>query len=84
MAEDYYEARQDGAYINCSGELAACDGSAGRAMGAAAVFSDAEVDADWAQCSHACRVGGCSSSFQAETAAMWLAVTNADPTVPLT
>eukprot|EP00961_Rhodomonas_salina_P298477 3938111-Rhodomonas_salina.3 len=84
MAHEYYEARQDGAYIHCCGELAACDGSSGGAMGAAAVFLDADDGADWSERSHACQVGGSSSSFRAETAAMWLAVTNADPSVRLT
>eukprot|EP00961_Rhodomonas_salina_P019724 265598-Rhodomonas_salina.1 len=73
MAAEYYEARQDGAYLTCWGQLAACDGSAGGAMGAAAVFLDAEDGADEAHRAHACRVGGKASSFRAELVAMWLA-----------
>ena len=84
QAADYYAARQDGAYIHCDGRLAACDGSAGGAMGAAAVFLDDDGTSDWAQSAYACRVGGSSSSFRAETAAMWLAVSNADPHTRLT
>lgn len=84
MATEYYAARQDGAYLTCDGELVACDGSAGGAMGATAVFLDCADSSDWVQRSHECRVGGKASSFRAEIAAMWLAITNADPTVRLT
>eukprot|EP00961_Rhodomonas_salina_P018670 251215-Rhodomonas_salina.1 len=52
-------------------------------MGAAAVFLDAEDGTDEEHRAHACRVGGKASSFRAELVAMWLAVTNADPTVRL-
>eukprot|EP00961_Rhodomonas_salina_P290973 3931587-Rhodomonas_salina.2 len=84
MAADYYASRQDGAYVHCTSQLAACDGSAGGAMGAAAVFCDALPNCDWAQRSFACRVWGSSSSFRAELVAMWLAVANADPHTQLT
>eukprot|EP00961_Rhodomonas_salina_P109503 1474029-Rhodomonas_salina.1 len=85
MAGDFYLARQDGAYVHHSwGELTACDGSAGGAMGAAAFFLD-EVEGElWAERTHACRVGGSSSSFRAELVAIWLAVENADQYQPLT
>eukprot|EP00961_Rhodomonas_salina_P225834 3053301-Rhodomonas_salina.2 len=86
MAGDYYLTRQDCAYVHHSwGELAAWDGSAGgSAMGAAAVFLDEAEGELWAERTHTCRVGGSSSSFQAELVAMWLAVENADPYQPLT
>eukprot|EP00961_Rhodomonas_salina_P264103 3569214-Rhodomonas_salina.1 len=47
LAADNYAELQDGAYLWCDGELAACDGSSGGAMGAAAVFRDSDASAEW-------------------------------------
>jgi ribonuclease HI len=66
-------------YLNWEGTLAACDGSAGSSMGAAAVLkaTDGAID------TQVCKVGGEASSFRAEAAAMWQAIKHADKTRPL-
>ena len=76
---EYWRARQDGKYINWVGMMAACDGSAPGKMGAAAVLraEDGTVTV------RTCKVGGGTSSFRAEAAAMWQAVSTAAKDVPL-
>ena len=79
-AQDYWQRRQDGAYINTPGVLAACDGSADTTMGAAAVlrFEDGSVLTD------SCRVDGPPSSFRSEAAGMHMALELAPRDRPLT
>lgn len=84
-ARRYWSRRQDGFLASAShtDTVAACDGSAGAEMGAAAVFySAAEDNTEWPFLS--CKVGGDSSSFRAEAAAMYLALSGADPDTQLT
>ena len=77
--KEYWRARQDGAYLSWVGTVAATDGSAPDSMGAAAVLraADGEVTVK------VNKVGGPTSSFRAEAAAMWQAVETADKTAPL-
>ena len=69
----YWTWLQDGQYITVPGVKAACDGSAGKEMGAAAVWQ-LETDAD--EYFDSCKVSGPSSSFRAEAAAMHIALLN--------
>ena len=80
VATDYWEARQDGAYLQADGILTACDGSAGGDMGARVVWQDQDGEFT----SEACKVFGPPSSFRAEAAAMHLAVDGAPRDLPLT
>ena len=75
----YWGARQGGQYLDWKGVLAGCDGSVLSSMGASAVLRgpDGTVTA------HVCRVGGDSSSFRAEAAAMHQAVLHAPLHLPL-
>ena len=75
----YWAKRQDGAYQKWEGTLAACDGSAGKGMGAAAVLRTPTGELE----SAVCKVGGPASSFRAEAAAMWQAIFYADKSAPL-
>lgn len=70
----YWQHRQDGAYVEWKGTLAACDRSAGGGMGAAAVLKDTAGQVS----TRVCKVGRTSSSFRAEAAAMWQAIDEAD------
>ena len=51
---EYWQHRQDGAYVNWRGTLAAYDGSAAGSMGAAAVLRDHSGILD----TQVCKVGG--------------------------
>ena len=75
----YWQARQDGHYLDWDGILAASDGSAKGAMGAGAVLRDATGSTT----THVCKVGGHASSFRAEAAAMHQAIIHAPPELPL-
>lgn len=75
----YWRHRQDGAYVDWKGVLAACDGSVQATMGAGAILRSPTGVME----TQVCRVGGDPSSFRAEASAMYQAVYNADRAVPL-
>ena len=79
-ASDYWKRRQDGAYLEASGNVAACDGSAGGVMGAGAVI----LEPDGIITTHKVQVLGECSSFRAEAAALHLTLCHADIAVELT
>ena len=85
-AQFYWLRRQDGHLRHSdSAQVAACDGSAGHGMGAAAVILDTtQPRSDINPAPHSAKVGGPPSSFRAEAGAMFLALDNADPDASLT
>ena len=81
-AEEYWCARQEGAYWEFEGTLAASDGSVKRDMGAGVVLQDEHLSQ--ARVTHAVKVGGDPSSFRAEAAALDQALLHAPSDCPLT